>query len=425
LSSKIFFYTKMVEPTFLVGLAAVFLAILVFILKSSLSGASTKEQLKKDKKQKPVKERKPKGPKKNALRKEKRPNEVREWSGVDSAAKDAQEMLEFLKGKDPAELAKQQKSLEKQQINNRKKQQPKKSAKKEEVAQSSEDSSNETTLTEGGFSVISKKGNEKKKNQNKDDSEKKKDSYSKKPKPFFKPAPGEEGEQKTGEKKPRRERQERQERRPHSGDENVEGGEKKKRVEGEQENKERKPRRERPEGEVVGEGEDKPRRERQERPVRKPLPTVAPIVKYEQADLNDILNSITQDFKPKPKALRISTVFSKIPRNIVLTILSKLEARDLVALSEVNHYFSSVVRKDSLWKELLFRDFGIRDFGKYRNFRAAYRAEVKKRRTAKKKEVKEIVPQDEPKDSKAKKDNKKAEAPKEVEQATAETKEEQ
>jgi len=421
----------MVEPEFLIGLGAVFLAILVLILRSSLSGASSKEQFKKEKKQKPLKERKTKGPKKNALKKEKRPNEVREWSGIDTAAKDAQEMLEFLKGKDPAELAKHQKSLEKQQINNNKQkkqqqqQQPKKGGNKhEEVVQSSEDSSNETTLTEGGFSVISKKVNDKKKNQNKEDSEKKKDSHSKKPKPFFKPAPGEEGEQKN-EKKPRRERQER---RPQSGEENVEGGEKKKRVEGEQENRERKPRRERPEGEVVGEGEERPRRERQERPVRKPLPTVAPIVKYEQADLNDILNSITQDFKPKPKAHRISTVFSKIPRNIVITILSKLEARDLVALSEVNHYFSSVARKDSLWKELLLRDFGIRDFGKYRNFRAAYRGEVKKRRAKEKKEVKEILPQDEPKDSKAKKDNKKVveTAAKEVEQAReAETTEEQ
>jgi len=93
----------------LVGLAVVFLFLLVVILRSSSSNNAAKEQVKREKKQKPIKERKTKGPKKNALKKERRPNEVREWSGVDTAAKDAQEMLEFLKGKDPTELAKHQK----------------------------------------------------------------------------------------------------------------------------------------------------------------------------------------------------------------------------------------------------------------------------------------------------------------------------
>jgi len=52
----------------------------------------------------------------------------------------------------------------------------------------------------------------------------------------------------------------------------------------------------------------------------------------------------------------------------------------LVALSAVNHYFNAIAKKDSLWKKLMLRDFGLRDEGKYRNFKLAYKGEYKKRK---------------------------------------------
>lgn len=376
----------MVEPTFLVVVGVAFVILLVLILRGAGSKAEELKSAKEKKPKVPKKLKGPKGPQRNSLPKERRPTDVREWTGVDTAAKDAQEMLEFLKGKDPAEIAKQNK-----QNNNSKKkpqqaQQPKPTKKgSKAVDTASEDSASDSV--EEGFSLIKNKKVEKKSNQKPaaEIVEKKEDKKaSKRPsnKPFFK-----ESEAEIEERKQRKEK---------FAQERREGGQ-------DSEQKERKPRVEGEEGVEKRERKERPPRERKERPEgeirqRKPI-TVAPNVKYEQADLDDILNSITQDYKPKPKAHRISSVFSKIPRNIVVTILSKLQARDLVALSGVNHYFWGVARKDSLWKELAQRDFGLRDAGKYRTFAAAFRDLSRRQRNKKGREAKEAK---EPKETKEK-----------------------
>jgi len=136
--------------------ALIFVIILVFILRNSGStkpkhhnnnNANKREQ----KRIKPT-EKKNKGqPKTAAWKKPKRFAEVKEWVGVDTAAKDAQEMLDFLKGGDPQELAKQNNQSIKP--TNKKKS---KKAKNEEV--SSEESANDTEGgSNEGFYVISKK----------------------------------------------------------------------------------------------------------------------------------------------------------------------------------------------------------------------------------------------------------------------------
>jgi hypothetical protein len=385
----------MVEPTFLVFLAVAFLLGLVLILRSTPAPDNDK---KKDKEKKPrgtPKKAPNKGPQKNSLKKDKRPVEVKEWTGVDSPARDAQEMLEFLKGKDPVELAKQHN----QGKPGKKKQQQQ--AKKPKAEDSASEDSASDIAAEDGFLVISKKTVEKKKKQKKDDKkteDKEGSKASKKKKPFFKPAPLAEGEAPPEEeKKPKRERK------PFGDKVSSEGESRRERPEGERKERPEGERKERPEGErrERPEGEKRERRERpdgERRPQRKPLPTVAPNVKYEEADLTDILDSITQDYKPKLQVNRISTIFSKIPRKIVLSILSKLEVYDLVALSSVNHYFSGVARNESLWRDIVLRDFGIRETGKFRNFRAAYKAEYKKRKAAKKQKKDSAPPTDDPKD---------------------------
>jgi len=401
----------MVEAAFLAVLAIAFFVILIIILNSGNN--TTQTPVKEKQKKQPAKEKKPKGPKKSALKKDKRPGEIKEWTGVDTAAKDAQEMLEFLKGKDPVEIAKQHVIQPKQQTSNKKKGNNKKP--KEEVETlSSEDSASEVGIEEG-FSLIAKKPKTGKKptskkgeNQENKDKDKDKDKSSKM-KWFFK-----EEEQKEAERKAEKkaERKARREKKIADGEIVVtEEGEKRKRPQGDRDQKPRENRPKQPRDEKDPNKPPKERKERKERsegeeprkkeqPQRRAFPTAPPNVKYDEADLSDILNSITQDYdKPKPQTHRVGTIFSKIPRSIVTSILSKLEASDLTALSEVNYYFSALARREIFWKDLLLRDFGIKDIGKYRSFRVGYKAEYKKRKQQKKKKEKEIVPQDESKDS--------------------------
>jgi len=231
-----------------------------------------------------------------------------------------------------------------------------------------------------GFEEVKKNEPKKKKNDKKKE-KKVEDQKEKAKKPFFKPLRPEEGGPPAEEQ-----RKGRRERKPaNEGAQSAEGGaERRPRPEGER--PERKPR---PEGE-----RRKPRSDGEEKPVRKPI-TSPPNVKYEQADLNDILNSITKDFKAKT---RFDSIFSNFPRQVVTKILFKLNARDLVKLSEVNHYFLGITRKDSLWRDLLARDFGVRD-GKIKNYRRAYQKEYKKRHPRKEEGG---APQGEEKDKKAK-----------------------
>jgi len=333
----------MVEPAFLVALGVAFVLILVLILRQN--SPPQQQEKKKERKPKSQPKRTPnKGPQKNSLKKDKRPVEVREWS-LENPTKEAQDMLEFLKGKDPVELAKQHNQGK--QGNKKKQPQPKK-GKVDDSA--SEDSASEVS-DDGFYKILKKPKGEKKGEKVKEEKKEKKNkdpSAPKKNKPFFKPPPPAEGEEVKEEEKPKRERKPR----ASSEGESTEGKEK---PEGE-----KRERRER------SDGEKRERQERPDRPQRKPLPTVAPIVKYEQADLTDILNSITLDFKHQPKVPKTNknpkgkgnvkksgdnrnpTIFSKLERSIVLSILQKLEAEDLAALSAVNHYFHGAAVRELL-----------------------------------------------------------------------------
>lgn len=334
-------------------------------------------------------------------------------------------MLEFLKGKDPTELAKQNVSQAKQP--NKKKGNKKTKEEAEILSQNSP----LLDVPEEGFSVITIK---KPKQKTVESQDKKKEHQDKKPqkktKAFFKDDESEKDKEKKGGKRPKRERNQNQ---LEEGVTTEEGEQKKKPQTSEpREYKEKIPREDRKQNKPPRE-----KRERKERPEgeeqpkpRRLYPTSAPNIKYDEADLNDILNAITQDYnaKPKPQTHRIASVFSKIPRNIVVSILSKLEARDLIALSEVNYYFSAIARtKETLWKDLLLKDFGIRDIGKYRGHRAAYRAEFKKKKQQRKKKDLAAIPQDELKDSDKPqvKDKKKPENEKPIETPAKEETEDQ
>jgi len=372
----------MVEPTFLAISAVVFFIILVLILRNGAS--EEKKPSKKDRKSKPVpqkiKQKKPR----TSLKKSDRPVEPTEWE-VEGAGRDAQDVLEFLKGKDPSELAKQHGQGTKQG--------KKKGKKAKEEALESDESGGDSVASDEGFEEVKKKVVIDKKKKKKEPKKKVEEpaNKDKSKKPYFKPLKPEEGgpEVKEEQRKGKRER-----RIPVEG---AEEGAAERRGRPEGERGERKPR---PEGERR---ERKPRPEGElERPIRRPV-TSPPNVKYEEADLNDILNSITQDYQSKPQARRIPSVFSKIPRTVVVKIISKLEARDLISLSEVNHYFVGVARKNSFWKDLYSRDFGLKDTGKERNFRAAYRAEYKKRKNMRKSKEQGVgAPQGEEKDTKPK-----------------------
>jgi len=396
----------MVDPTFLAIGAVAFFVVLIIILRSSVKEEPQKPSKKDRQKQKQAQQPKDKKVKKGArgaLKKNERSAIVSEWQVLpDSAAKDASEVLEFLKGKDPSELAKQQTGATSKQAAK------KKGKKAKEEVQSSDDSASEDVPLEGFEQVKKKTGTDNKKKKKK---EKKEEEVKQAPapKPYFRPlnpdgTPVKEEKPKKGERKPRIQRE---------GD--AEGqGERKPRAEGER--RERKPR---PEGEqrerMEGDNERKPREPRPPREPREPRRPITspPNVKYEEANIDDILNAITQDFKAnKPKHNRHPSLFSKIERSIVLKICAKLEARDLGRLSRVNHYFMNVTRKDSLWKDLLARDFGIREFGKHKSFRKAYIVEYNKKHGRKGKKDEAAVPQGEEKDNKGK-NNKKGQSTKE------------
>jgi len=403
----------MVDPTFLVIGAATFFIVLILILRSGAKEEPLKPTLsKKDKqkqKQQLAKQQKPKKGVRGALKKNERSGIASEWQVVDSASKDATEVLEFLKGKDPNELAKQQAGGTKQGAK-------KKGKKAKEEVQSSEDSATDDGSLEGFEQVKKKAPADKKKKKKEKKQEEVKEAV---PKPYFRllnpdGTPIKDEKPKKGERKGRGDGERREPRIPREGGDAEGQGERKGRPEGEK--RERRPR---PEGEQReprerkdGEEERKPREPRppkEPREVRRPI-TSPPNVKYEEADLNDILNSITQDYKPKTS--RASSIFSKIERTILVKILSKLEARDLVALSRVNHHLMILARKDSLWKDLLFRDFGVKDFVKYKTPRAAYKVEHKKKYNKGGKKDETAVPQGEEKDAKAK-NQKKAQGSKE------------
>jgi len=361
--------------------AVLFFVILVAILRSAASGENRKPVSKKEKKPKPIPQKQKQKRGRSSLKKSERPEGRSEWVGVDSPAKDAEAVLEFLKGKDPAEIAKQHVTATKA---------TKKAKKAKEAVQESDESASESVASDEGFEEVKKNEPKKKKNDKKKE-KKPEDQKEKSKKPFFKLLRPEDGgppveEQRRG----KRDRNANTEGASAEGATGgaAGGGERKARPEGE-----RAERKARPEGE-----RRKPRSEGEEKPVRRPI-TSPPNVKYEEADLNDILNSITQEYKQRATITRIDSIFSNYPRQVVAQILAKLTARDLVALSEVNHYFMGIARKDSFWRDLAARDFGVRD-GKIKNFRVAYKKEYKKRKHPRKEEV--GAPLGEEKDRKAK-----------------------
>jgi len=350
----------------ILGLA--FVAALGFILKqaNTTPAKEIKERL-------PRKVKAAVKPKKQSQKKSQR--KVAEWVGVDTAAKDAQDMLEFLKGKDPKEISKalkaQQAPVKKAKAPVQAPVQQNKKGKNQKQEVQSEDSSSD--VDQDGFAVIQKKAPKQKKDKkknNKEEEPKKNQERSPRVKSFFK---GEEEEKK-------KERAARAQ-------------EKKERPEGEKrERKERPPREKKAEGEENPQSEqsDRPpreKRERKERPEgeqkeKEKRVIVAPSVpKHETADIDDILASFTKDFKSKQ---RESSLFSKIPRNIVVDkILPYLNAKELLYLSRVNQYFKSATKKESLWKALYVKEFGSENIAGIRSFKREYR----KRKTGKDKKA--------------------------------------
>jgi hypothetical protein len=376
----------MVDPTFLAIGAVTFLVVLILILRNGAK-EEPKKPSKKDKKQKQLqaKQQKPKKGR-NALKKSERAGIPSEWHVVgDSAAKDASEVLEFLKGKDPNEIAKQQQVATKTPT--KKKGSNKKT--KDEV-QSSEDSATDDGSYEG-FEEVKKKvpATDKKKKKKEERKEKKQEGSKDNSKPYFK-AEEKKDEKGKRERKPRK-----------SEGEGPEGLQK------DGERRERREPRERKEGEGERKREPRPPKEPRE-PRAEPLRPVtsAPNVKYEeQAGIDEILNTITQDYKPKKQsAARQPSIFSKIERRVVKKILGYLTARDLVSLSTVNHHFLAAARNDELWKRLCVKDFGINEKDHRRGgFRSLYRSEFLGKKTHKPKKDGAAIPRGEEKDTKGKK----------------------
>jgi len=107
----------------------------------------------------------------------------------------------------------------------------------------------------------------------------------------------------------------------------------------------------------------------------------------------------------------------------VKRILSSLAARDLVAVSAVNHHLSAASRNDDLWRRLCFRDFGVKDKDfKNKTFKAVYKAEHQKKKPRKTKKDDATAPQGEEKDTKGKQEEKDTKG-KQKEQASKEVKE--
>jgi len=230
----------MVEPTLLAAGAVVFFFILILILRSGVSDDKRKPSKKDKKQQAPQKQKQKRG--RSSLKKSERPDEVTEWVGVDTPQKDAQEVLEFLKGKDPSEIAKQH-AVATKQANK------KKGKKSKEAVLESDESAGESVASDEGFEEVRKKvpADGEKKNKNKKKEKKpEEERKNKSNKPYFKPLSPEEGGPPVEEaRKGKRERKA-------EGAAGGEGADKRARAEGE--TKERKAR---PEGE---------RRERKPRP---------------------------------------------------------------------------------------------------------------------------------------------------------------
>lgn len=322
----------MIEPTFLVLGAIVFVTLLVFILRSAPSSVPEKTEKTKLRKVKPRKEKKTK---KNSLKKSQRAeNEPNQWIVEDS--NEEEEVLEFLKGKDPNSIAKQ---LAKSEKRSKKKQ---KNATEEVEQQISEsDSEKEQDLTEEGYVQVSRK---ERKEKEVEETPKEEPKKKKKNKPFLKPIP-KTPEQIEQEKKKREEERQnaREARRKEAEERRKENGEEKTQV-------------------------DRPRTSYSD----------TDHIKYEEASVEDILNSITQSYKPAQPPNRYPTIFSRLKRSHVLKILSYLKAEDLVALSVVNHYFNGICRTESLWESLCNLQFKLKNKGKARNWKGVYRTEYRR-----------------------------------------------
>lgn len=320
-----------IEPTFLALGAIVFVVLLVFILRSAPSGAPEKPEKPKSRK---VKAKKEKKPKKSSLKKNQRGDEPSEWD-VDESNEE-EEVLEFLKGKDAKVIAKELAKVEKRSRRGK----TQKAAEEPEPAVVSESEDD----TAEGYEVVARKASERKEKDEKASDDSPKEEKKKKKKPFFKPVP-KTPEQIELEKKQREEEREanREARRKEAEERRRENAEETTHI-------------------------DRPRR------------TFAEVehIKYEEASVDDILNSITQSYKPTSPVPRHPSIFTRLKRTLVHEILSYLDAKDLVALSRVNQYFKASAREESLWEALCKRQFQLKGKGKARTWRAAYRAEHRK-----------------------------------------------
>jgi hypothetical protein len=378
------------QSSFFVGGAIVFFVLLAIIIFGSRgSSVPTKAPKEKKKTQKKEKAAKPKSEtvplkKRTASKKSERVAEPVKKKFVVDTTNEANEVLEFLKGKDKAVIA-QELALEEQ-----------KAAKQKGAVQKVDDTFVQPSRLISdkeakAFLAVKPKAKKAKAEETEETTEEASPSPETKgkkgSKKFYKLDASEEAARKK-KKEDYEERQAAKKRREENGGidplETPEQRAEKKRSwrekredETDEEHQERiKPRKQRT-AEDGTEEEKKPRGPK--------IPTFEEVdraVKYEAADIGDLLSSIGASYKPTsatgPKVApskRYSSVFSNVTRENIRKILNNLSAADLCHLASVNHFFSSLVRNDDLWQALYVKDFGKKDkSAQHRTWRAAYRA---------------------------------------------------
>lgn len=130
-------------------------------------------------------------------------------------------------------------------------------------------------------------------------------------------------------------------------------------VEPAKDDKKDKPAKAKKTGDAPEEGDRRPPR-REPREPREPREAPPPPPRpaggnFEVSSLDDMLSAISTHYGPKPKQN-----FAKLPQPVLFRLLRLLKVRDIIALSQVNHFLSKVSRDDKLWKNFCEKDFAIK-----------------------------------------------------------------
>lgn len=349
----------MVDTAFLAIGGFVFLLLLVVILYSAAPAEEREKPARVNKASKGKKKPVPKkGAKKDGVKKA-APSTVKEVFivGESRVKEEDRNMLEFLKGRDPKEIAR---------VLQRENKQARKKDAKPVVAAVAEVHEEEEEDDED-FAVIQRKTQEKPKKEAKVEKEGKKKKEKPKSSSFFK-----EEKKPVDPKAPRRQRRDA----PPTEGEAVEGEAKdeKGKPEGE-----RPPRRERaPRLNADGEVEERrPRGDNVERRApRKPIAVPTVSLSNVELDVNSFMDFITADEERKA---REASKFSILERRTVLQILGYLSVGQLLSLSRVNKYFNNICKAQSLWQSLAAEHFNLKSLGKNRLWIQAYKSEYKRR----------------------------------------------